>query len=253
MKKVLFYVQIILIFLLAFFIEQFDFTGEYIEIEEGTKPEGENVESLVVFSKREEEIDNKTYYSLYMANVQDDGKCTNLGSQYCKEDIFNKIKCGDTIKKIASKSWTGRRKISYYLSRCTQPIHILQIKNAKLFSANFRDTTDQKYNDGIKRFAEEYNKLPYIDTCLITNLNRVICLSSKDSMHNIHNIVDYYNIFIKLASTGFVIDGYGFLDISKNIGDEVAVEAIPLDLDSLPSLQKNLNISDIKWTEEKKQ
>mgnify|MGYP003397826257 FL=1 len=238
---------------MAFFIEQFDFTGEYIEIEEGTKPEGENVESLVVFSKREEEIDNKTYYSLYMANVQDDGKCTNLGSQYCKEDIFNKIKCGDTIKKIASKSWTGRRKISYYLSRCTQPIHILQIKNAKLFSANFRDTTDQKYNDGIKRFAEEYNKLPYIDTCLITNLNRVICLSSKDSMHNIHNIVDYYNIFIKLASTGFVIDGYGFLDISKNIGDEVAVESIPLDLDSSPSLQKNLNISDIKWTEEKKQ
>lgn len=250
MKKVLFYVQIILIFLLAFFIEQFDFTGEYIEIEEGTKPEGENVESLVVFSKSEEEIDNKTYYSLYMANVQDDGKCTNLGSQYCKEDIFNKIKCGDTIKKIASKSWTGRSKISYYLSRCTQPIHILQIKNAKLFSANFRDTTDQKYNDGIKRFAEEYNKLPYIDTCLITNLNRVICLSSKDSRHN---IVDYYNIFIKLASTGFVIDGYGFLDISKNIGDEVAVESIPLDLDSSPSLQKNLNISDIKWTEKKKQ
>ena len=182
-----------------------------------------------------------------MAKVENDGKCTNLGSQYCKKDRYDKIMCGDTIKKIASKSWTGRSKISYYLSRCTQPIHILQIKNAKLFSAQFRDSTDEKYNEGIKRFAEEYNKLPYIDTCLITNLKRVICLSSKDSGRN---IVDDYNIFLNLASKGFVIDGYGFLDISKNIGDEVAVEAIPLDLDSLPSLQR-FRISDIKWMEGK--
>ena len=247
MKKVLFFVQIILIFLFAFCFVQSDFIGEYIEIEEDTKSEGEIVETLVVFSKSKKEIDNKTYYSLYMAKVEDDGKCTNLGSQYCKKDRYDKIMCGDTIKKIASKSWTGRSKISYYLSRCTQPIHILQIKNAKLFSAQFRDSTDEKYNEGIKRFAEEYNKLPYIDTCLITNLKRVICLSSKDSGRN---IVDDYNIFLKLASKGFVIDGYGFLDISKNIGDEVAVEAIPLDLDSLPFLQR-FRISDIKWMEGK--